>query len=150
MTPQELAAELDGIEYPGEPPAELQAKAKAAGLVIVFGASDDLMEFRGAIYEEAGVYDGGTAYIDPMGLLPSFESVHEDGDKDDLRSYFIREPNAVALTANWSVDGYSWTYTTDIPHATFEVMEGDEKYCRGIVFRLGDCCQTGSGKHGSK
>lgn len=36
------------------------------------------------------------------------------------------------------VFGYSWIYQTDIPHATFEIVEGDDPYCRGIVFALAD------------
>jgi hypothetical protein len=39
----------------------------------------------------------------------------------------------------WAEEGdYSWTYATEIPHATFEVIEDDGPYCRGIVFALAD------------
>ena len=37
--------------------------AKDSGLVIVYGASDDLMEFEGAIEDEIGCYDGDTIHI---------------------------------------------------------------------------------------
>lgn len=52
MQANELAARLDGAEYPLRPSRELLAEAKAAGLVIVYGASDDLMEFDGAMKEQ--------------------------------------------------------------------------------------------------
>ena len=42
MTPKELAAKLNGIEYLDERKA-LWEEAKAARLVIVFGATDDLI-----------------------------------------------------------------------------------------------------------
>ena len=40
----------------------------------------------------------------------------------------------------WSPEGeeLAWVYKTDIPHATFLIHDDDEKYCRGIVFRLAD------------
>ncbi len=47
-----IAKSLDGSAYPFEPPAETQRVAKEFGIVIVFGASDDLMEFRGAVRDE--------------------------------------------------------------------------------------------------
>ena len=36
----------------------------------------------------------------------------------------------------------AWTYMTDIPHATFDVMDDGELYCRGIVFALADLTAT--------
>lgn len=41
------------------------------------------------------------------------------------------------VEAVWHDDGNPcWTYETDIPHATFDIVEGDEVFCRGIVFEL--------------
>lgn len=53
MEPNELAKEIDGIEYPPRFEKKLLERAAAARLVIVYGASDDLLEFYGAIDEEA-------------------------------------------------------------------------------------------------
>lgn len=136
MTPNEFATKLTGLECPTHIPKELRALAKANRLVIVFGASDDLMEFQGAIDEEIGAYEGATAVIDAEGLMPEFEEI-ENGDKDAFRDYFRREGRGVAITTLWCAeDGYSWTYKTDIPHATFEIVEDGKPYCRGIVFSL--------------
>ena len=41
VTARTIAESLDGKEYPFSVPAEISAKAKAAGLVIVYGASDE-------------------------------------------------------------------------------------------------------------
>jgi len=60
------AAALDGCEYRKEGNPDLFASMKEAGLVAVFGASDDLIEFRGAIDDEAG---HGYAYFSEEGLL---------------------------------------------------------------------------------
>jgi hypothetical protein len=138
MSKEKLATELSGIQYPAHRSitADQIAAAKAAGLVIVFGASDDLMELEGAIRDELGCYDGGTALIDAEGLLPERENIEDD---DGLQEYFKRKPAAKKIKALWcKEDGYSWTYSTDIPHATFDVMDGDDHYCRGLVFALAD------------
>jgi hypothetical protein len=138
MLKEYLAALLDGIQYPAHRSIakdQIEA-AKAAGLVIVFGASDDLMELEGAIRDEFGCYDGGTALIDAEGLLPERENIEDD---DELQEYFKRKPQARKIEALWcKEDGYSWTYSTDIPHSTFEVLDGEDHYCRGIVFALAD------------
>lgn len=136
MNAKELAAKLTGCEYRKEITKELAAEAKSNGLVVVFGASDDLMEFRGAIYDEHGCYDGGIAKVDSKGLLPERENIDDDAD---LKDYFKRIDGAVDIEALWCAEpDYSWTFKTTIPHQTFEITEDGEPYCRGIVFALSD------------
>jgi hypothetical protein len=140
MNAKELAENLTGIEYPCDIPTELTKEAKASGLVIVYGGSDDLMEFEGAIHDEVGAYGGTTVKVYSSGLLPDFEQISDDKDKDLLREYFLHENDAKEIEALWCNEGdYSWTYKTDIPHSTFEIVEDGEPYCRGIVFALKDC-----------
>lgn len=143
MTPQELAARLNGRELGSEITKAEEAEAKAAGLVVLFGASDDLVELRGAIDDELGAYEGTTLRITPLGLLPSWETVLEAGTEGDAEDYFRMKASGIAeVKALWCPDGAllgaSWAYETAIPHATFDVMEDGELYCRGIVFRLAD------------
>src|SRR6185312_16663666 len=93
METKELADRLTGSEYPLRITKEVKAAAKASGLVIVYGASDDLMEFDGAIYDEIGAYGGTEVWVDATGLVPDFDSIDKsarDG-KDRLRDYFKRE-----------------------------------------------------------
>ncbi|QLJ16741.1 hypothetical protein H0H12_12770 [Pseudomonas putida] len=136
MTKEELAAQLKGLKYPTRIPGALIVAAQSAGLVILCGASDDLMEFYGARREEIGCYDGGTAFVDADGVLPDRDCL--DGD-EELAEYVQRQKSAKSIEALWcKEDGYSWTYKTEIPHATFEVVEDEEPYCRGIVFALAD------------
>jgi hypothetical protein len=131
-----FAALLNGREYPFDLTAEGKAQAKAAGLVVIFGASDDLMELRGAINDEFGCHDGGTALIDGKGLLPDRDSIEDD---DELKDFFARQPDAKTVEALWAAEpGYSWTYKTDVPHATFDIMEDGIVYCRGIVIDVAD------------
>jgi len=138
MNAQELAARLDGREYGSEITKEEAAEAKAAGLVVVYGYSDDNMEFDGAFRDEFGCYGGGTAYLAATGLLQN------DCDCDDCPHFARLKNSAPTIKAVWDRDGYSWIYETAIPHATFEIVDGGEKYCRGIVFALADINTQGA------
>jgi hypothetical protein len=130
MTKEEIAKQLDGGEYPFSVHPELEKQAAAAGLVIVFGASDDLMEFRGAIHDEIGCHNSGTASIYNGKLLEECDC--------HCAHFWRASAQAVNIHALWDQGEYSWIYETKIPHATFEVLEDGEKYCRGIVFELKD------------
>ena len=132
MNAKELSRKLDGMEYGAVIDDDLLKKAEAAGLVVVFGASDDLMEFRGAIYDEVGVYDGGQAYLTPVGLLQN------KCDEEECPYFEAFKKSAVTVKAVWGAKGYSWIYETSIPHETFEIEEEGDPYCRGIVFLLSD------------
>lgn len=139
MTREDAAAVLNGSEYGNEGSRETFAQMKGAGLVAVFGASDDLIEFRGALYDEIGAYDGTSLRIDGEGIVPTFDAVSDTGDEDQVGDYFRRKHGAASIDALWAAEaGYSWTFRTSIPHATFEVVEDGEPYCRGIVFALVD------------
>jgi len=134
MDAKELAAKLNGRKYCREMTREESEQAAAAGLVVVHGASDDLIEFRGAIRDEGGA--PGVVLIDAKGLLPERDQIDDDGE---LIDYFNRQPKARKIEALFAKEGdYTWTYKTDIPHETFEIVEDGEPYCRGIVFNIGD------------
>lgn len=134
---KKLAAQLNGSEYPLRVSNELAEQAMAAGLVIVYGASDDLMEFQGAIGDELTAMGGRIVLVDADGLLPDNA---DDLETDEERArYYYRKGKAKIIEALWAKEGdYSWTYRTAIPHETFEVVEDGGPYCRGIVFALAD------------
>lgn len=112
---------------PGE-----ERDAKDASLVVVYGYSDDNVEFCGAINDEVGAYNGTTVYITPASVLQE-----PDCDRDDC-PYFTRErKRAKTIKAVWHDEGSPcWTFETDIPHETFTVMEDGEPWCIGIVFSI--------------
>lgn len=110
MTIFEFAEGLNGREYLKEiTPFEAQ-RAKELGFVVVFGYSDDNAEFYGAIEDEVGCFGGGRIY--------------------DHGIEFIE--------AVWCKGDYCWSYETNIPHATFDIYDDGEKYCKGIVFDIND------------
>ena len=130
MTKEELAATLNGRQYREEMTMDEERAAKDAGLVVIYGASDDLMEMRGAVRDE--ICGPDFAYFERDGIL-------SNDCEDEECPYFDRlKQKATTVEAVWGSEGYSWIYKTTIPHAPFDIMEDDDKYCRGIVFALGD------------
>ena len=69
MTPKELATQLNGREYGDEITKEEEKLARENNLVVVFGYSDDIAEFRGIISDEVGAYDGNSIKISKMGIM---------------------------------------------------------------------------------
>ena len=126
LTVKELAERLNGREYGREMNKADEADALKNGLCVVYGASDDLMEFCGAIHHEAGAWEGVNIAITENAVLE---------DPENFESFEHK------IKAVWGKDGRSWTYETDIPHETFDIMEGENVYCRGIVFSVKDVCE---------
>ena len=131
MTKEECAKMLDGREM-GEEVSQSEAEAaKESGLVIIYGASDDLMEFEGAIRDEVGCCDGGTAYLDETGLFSS------ECENEGCPYAEREQAKCKTIEAVWCPPcGGTWAYETEIPHATFKIYEDGELYCTGIVFDL--------------
>ena len=106
MTLKEFAERLNGTEYNGYPifSKEDIGIAKENGFVIVTGASDDLMEFDGAIYSEGDCFDGGKVYFSKNG-------VEEDKTKNVINALWCEaeDENGVVIP---------WAYETKIPHET--------------------------------
>jgi hypothetical protein len=140
MTKEQLAEKLNGRDCDNSPflSKEESDEAKANGLVVVYGASDDLIEVEGAIDDEGGCYDGGEIYIDRDGLLANYDQVIDD----DLPIYVERKRKAAKIFALWcSKDGFAWAYASRIPRATFIITDNnneDKTYCEGIVFDVSE------------
>lgn len=135
MTAKEFASLLNGREIMEEITSAEERQAADTGLVVVFGYSDDNVEFRGAINEEVGSFDGATVYLTKNGVLESPTcSCAEDCDCP----YFdAARKKAKTIKAVWHDEGGPcWTFETDIPHETFEVYEDGEVWCVGIVFSM--------------
>ncbi len=151
---EEMAKLLDGHELRDFDDAVVgpAALAKNGGLVIVFGASDDLMELRGAIDDEVGAYDGGSAFIHDDELLRN-----ECGEDDDCPYFRALQAKAFEIQALWCedaagaqasvddalADSLVWMYRLSVEHASFTILEDGEPWCRGVVFALADLPGTG-------
>jgi hypothetical protein len=128
---------LNGREYLDEVTPETRRLAKENNIVIVYNRSDDLMIFDGVIQDEVGCYEGGVAFINSNGLFSPEDDFICPACEDC--KYIQEERNKCKIIwAKWCVSNVSWSYLTDIPHKTFDIMEDGEIYCRGIVFSLDD------------
>lgn len=114
MTIREFAAKLDGRQYGNEMSNEEEKLAKEQNFLVVFGASDDLAELRGAIDDECGFFNGGELKLE-NGHCPPIKAVWCPRDRE-----------------------CAWAYETELPHAEFRVMENAEVYCYGIVCDLSE------------
>lgn len=130
MKALDLANQLNGCIYRKEVDENIETIAKENNLVIVFGASDDILEFRGAIDDEAGL----TAYIYNKELLQNKCSAYECPYYEN-----VMVPASRKFQREFDHDEGYWMIDTDVPHFSFMVYEDDErtqKYGQGIVFNL--------------
>lgn len=147
ITKEEMAARITGREYPFRLSSDEKAIAKASGLAIVYGASDDLLEFEGAIDEELSAYNGTSATITDDGKI--VESMTEGSDCDERSKCFffkswLERQKSFEVTSEWCPEGMNcnWNVTASkVPVATFEIKDDyspDNIFCRGIVIDLNE------------
>ncbi len=137
MKKEELATLLTGLE---EIPVSLQQSAEDFGLVIVYGASDDLLEFLGGINDEVAAYEGTTAVItngkDGNLIVVNADAIAEiNGALDDYNLPPLKIPT-VTVKSEWdpkTIPSASWLVSTDLPHASFDLFEDGQVFCRGLV-----------------
>lgn len=129
MNIKEFAKSISGKEYgyPQFTKYEIET-AKENGFVIVYGVSDDLMEFDGAMKDECSCLDGNKIYLNRN---EGFQYDEEENNHQNCITtlWCDKEENGKPIC---------WLYETEIPHETFMIYEDGEPYCRGIVFSIDD------------
>lgn len=135
ITAKEFADGFYGRDYGNEITKLEEERAKELGLVVVYGYSDNNVEFRGAIDDEVGVYNGATICLTKTGL---FEEPH-DICTQDCPFLAAALEKAKTIKAVWHDEGNPcWTFETDIPHEVFNIYEDGDLFCVGIVFSVED------------
>lgn len=140
ITKEELACRLNGRQYGDEITDEEERQAKEYGLLVVFGCSDDSVEFRGIFSDEVGAWNGTTVRVDSIGVLPSWNDVVSREEESFAEEYFKRKDQGKDIEALWADTAKvpPWTFKTKIPHATFTIMEDGEPFCIGLVISAED------------
>ena len=142
MTVKELAITLTGREVGMEIMPGEERDAKDAGLVVVYGYSDDNVELRGAINDEVDGLDGSIIYLNTAGVLHKPDC--EDCNRGDCPYFAQALEKAKTIKAVWHDEGGPcWTFETDLPHENFTILEDGEPWCIGIVFSMADLGVTG-------
>ncbi len=146
MNKEEFAKLLNGREYGMEITKDEERIAKESGLIVIFGYSDDNVELRGALRDEIGAFEGAYFVIAKAGdKVVVSENPKFYKEIDDLEAIGL-EPEYYALNkknkfeAVWypSEIECSWLIKTEVPHATFDIFEDGELFCRGVVIEFAD------------
>jgi hypothetical protein len=138
MTAEQLANKLDGCTEISDTDKLI---ARDNNLIIVYGYSDDNIEFEGAIRDEVGAYGGETVFFKDGDLL------HDCDEPCEHCSVGDDKVHAKVLTAHWSEESdgkeYSWVMEAGngINAYSFDMRENaedDEYFCKGLVFNKED------------
>jgi hypothetical protein len=147
MTVKEWAKKISGFEYPADELDNLNKEMAADGIIIAHGASDDLLEFRGVIYDEVGAWEGTEVRISSRGKGTAF--IFDEEENQDSFEFNQKEivamqqvkaiwsPRCRDVEDNESGEAFaSWLIETEIPHETFDIMEDGELFCWGVVLHV--------------
>ena len=143
MTKEELALKLNRRDRRARFEKTESAEAKENGLIIIYGESDDLVEFEGLLYDEIGAYDGTDFIIATKGMeIPSFDDEKLYYKAEILQAIPIEEESTTSINrfkAVWNDEGNPcWEIQTELPHAKFEILEDGELFGIGIVIDFKD------------
>lgn len=119
MNTKEWAEKLNNIEYPADEIWNMRKQFEEDGVVVVYGASDDLIEFEGVIQDEGDCYNDKVFYLNKEGLTTSY------------RKNYVKVTHPHDGTVQFN-------YETNIPCEWFNVVEDGELYCKGFVFNIND------------
>lgn len=127
-----LADILHGCEYGSEGSRDIFEQAKKDNLLVIFGYSDDSIMTEGIDQDQ---------HYNKI-ILDADGQVHT-ADEDEFDAEDMLDANGInyeVINAIFSPPDqqYTFVYETEIPHDTFDVMEGSEKYCKGIVIDVSD------------
>lgn len=123
MDIHEFAKKLDGRQRDYEIYAIEKKLAEKLGFVVVFGYSDDIAFFEGAINDEAPCIDRTEIRLNANGLVDECEC--------ECKHYIKALGNTKSIYAYY---GQHWSFSTKIKHAKFEIYKEKDLYCVGIVF----------------
>jgi hypothetical protein len=117
--------------------------AKQKGLIVVYGESDDRVEFEGAIREEG--HTNPLLKDVPAGVLVLSKNGKLLDEDSDLYAEYLRQNRNVIKVFYCCKDGLNWVFESDIPHETFITYDGgydeefadfDDGFARCMVFEL--------------
>jgi len=156
MTKEEFAALLNGRQIGDEIGIHESELAKENNLIVIFGASDDLIEFRGVLHDEIYADDGtdfiiavpgqeletGEYWNDMPAYVKATEIMPVAINTEDPRSNIPEKISATWCPKDQDIDQCSWYIKTDLPHSSFLIKQDEDIYCRGIVINVSDLTVT--------
>ncbi len=134
MTKEELASRLNGREYRSEITRDEAKEAAINGLIVIYGYSDDNVEFDGALRDEVGCFGSVKIQVARVGGKLSLVEPHDD-DAAYIKRGWSPPTVAFSVNAEWCPEGFEggWRITPSVPFASFDIMEDGGLFCRGAV-----------------
>lgn len=135
LTIKQVAARMNGREYLHEITRDEANELSYHGITVVFGASDDLVEFHGYIDDEIECYW-------EKATIPLLNGEILKKCSDDCDDYYdcplwkAALSKAKMICAQFTIDG--WKFDAAFPHEKFLIMEDGEVFGEGIVFSKED------------
>ncbi|EMB43573.1 hypothetical protein [Treponema denticola] len=127
---------LHGFEYPAENIKKFQNEMAKDEVIAIYGLSDDLLEFKGAMYDERGAWKGFLGRITKdLTVISEIEY---------LNSKLWNTENLPFIQAIWNPKDLlgniysSWKIETDLPHKDFQILEDGKLFCIGIIIDVED------------
>ena len=141
MNTQEFANLLNGRQYRSEITSEEEALAKENDLIVFFSYSDDTAVLCGAIDENLSAWDGCEIYFTKT--TSNKIKLFSEEEYEEVRLSFLDfdiDFKTVKVNFVWSPEELdcSFLVETDLPHHKFDILEGEDLYCRGIVVNKQD------------
>ena len=162
-TIEDLAKLLDGNEYrdefENESDINIDKLCEEKGWVVVFGQSDDLIEFRGAIDKEDGAWEGTMMkLVRPGDFYADRSDCYENDDEDTYRKAkeydfvginnedirIMKEHNyfkECVVEMLWCPDDSTASWQVNVkgaPVAKFNIMDEEELYCEAAVIDISE------------
>lgn len=135
---EEVAAKLDYVQYGNEDACIDDAELKEKGIVVAYGAGDDIFVLRGAIDDEWSAYGGGE-WMWFRGTLVSEDDMQDiNASIESCGSRPFSFIDGISLEfAPSEIPDLTWLVSASVPiKASFRIMEDEEAFCIGEVFYL--------------
>ena len=140
---KEFAAMLHGRDCQPNLSSDELLLAQKRGFVVVYGDSDDRVEFEGAIQAEGHTNPFNKDI--PVGVLALSEDGELFDENSELYAEYVKKNRNVIKVFYCNKDGLNWAFESDIPHETFLTYDGgydeeyadlDDGFARCMVFEL--------------
>lgn len=142
---KEVAQELNNIDYNDIDyyvRNEISVPLKEKGIVVAFGQSDDLLELRGAIYDEIDCYLPTKAiWVDDKFIADDIIKNICEWLDDEYGSLFVPQikkwiENTKYISINPDSKIFQFEYETNFPCEQFNIIDDGEVYGVGFVFDI--------------
>ena len=141
ITLKEFAEMLHGRDCQPHLTQDELELAKQKGFIVVYGDSDDRVEFDGAIHQEA--HSNPLAQDCPAVVLALSDEGRLLDDDSDLYIEYLEKKRNIINVFYCSKENLNWMFDSDIPHETFLTYDGgyyeeyfDDGFARCMVFEI--------------